>query len=265
MIIRACLCNYVFRHDWCTGRLLTTASNHSAPGSLRFVLLLGGQVTLATTYNTKPWSSHQKSYWRQSSQPSITMPTTRWKGWIDWWNSKAKEMVLEDLIEGIVPLTDEECMAEEAWEVWYKNMAEFVRENVLFEQFKDRFKDHHKQISSKKIKSHKEMQAFLHHRSLHPEKTHNEKGEPLYDVHPAKPLLQDDVQMKKHKAMTPTDLQASRTEYGAFSLKVFRQHIYQEVHRQKFVFYLNIKRAEKLRKLARTTCCCCFSCCCSQW
>ena len=33
-----------------------------------------------------------------------------------------------------------------------------------------------------------------------------------------------------------------------FPLDLFRQHIYQEVRRQKFIFFLGVVRAEKLRK-----------------
>jgi len=40
----------------------------------------------------------------------------------------------------------------------------------------------------------------------------------------------------------------SQCEYMAFELNVFRQRIYQEERRQKFIYYLACKRAEKERK-----------------
>ena len=48
-------------------------------------------------------------------------------------------------------------------------------------------------------------------------------------------------------------LRASRQEYNAFDLDTFRQHIYQEVRRQKFIYFLNVKRAEKQKKQQRPT------------
>jgi hypothetical protein len=36
-----------------------------------------------------------------------------------------------------------------------------------------------------------------------------------------------------------------------FDLQMFRQHIYQEVRRQKFIYFLNVKRAEKLKQHSR--------------
>lgn len=84
-------------------------------------------------------------------------------GWIDWRFCKSKKIILEDLMEGVVPLTDEECTAKEAWESWYRHMAEFVEEQVVFEQFELRFKDHREQVSAKKIRSQREYEAFLNH------------------------------------------------------------------------------------------------------
>ena len=54
--------------------------------------------------------------------------------------------------------------------------------------------------------------------------------------------------MKRHMSMSPMTLRASRKEYSDFELGIFRQHIYQEVRRQKFVYFLNVKRAEKQKQ-----------------
>eukprot|EP00957_Ditylum_brightwellii_P000388 30331-Ditylum_brightwellii.AAC.2 len=47
--------------------------------------------------------------------------------------------------------------------------------------------------------------------------------------------------------MTPSKLRSTRTEYKEFQLKVFKQHIYQEICHQKFVSFLEWKRTEKQR------------------
>ena len=150
-------------------------------------------------------------------------------GWIDWRKCKCKHIIIEDLMEGIVPLTDEEATAEEVWECWYSKMAEFIEEEVVFDQFKERLAGHRAQVTKKKVESRRQMQAYLHHRSLHPQKTHDHHGRPIFDMHPAKALLEEDVRMKKHKAMPPAALRATQPKYGEFPLYIFWQRIYQEV------------------------------------
>jgi hypothetical protein len=175
------------------------------------------------------------------------MPVSKNPRFIDWAKSEARGIILDDLLEGTLPLTEAELSTEAAWEI-YRQYPEFVKAGVVIEQFKDRLKDHRPQITDKKRQSTFEQTAFEYDMQLHPRKTHNERGEPVFDLHPAKPLLQEDVRMKLHKQMLPSDLRATRPEYQAFKPNIFRQHIYQEVRRQKVVFYLNVARAAKLRK-----------------
>ena len=59
------------------------------------------------------------------------------------------------------------------------------------------------------------------------------RGEPFWDTHPSKLLLRQDVKLGKHLEMKPKTLHQTRLEYQAFSLKTFRQHVYQEKRHQK--------------------------------
>ena len=76
----------------------------------------------------------------------------------------------------------------------------------------------------------------------------NKRGGLVFDLTPAKTLLRGDVAQKKHEEMTPQQLKASRPEYHQFSPDKFRQRIYQEVRRQNYVNYLELKGQEKARK-----------------
>ena len=166
-------------------------------------------------------------------------------GWIDWRKCKSKHIILEDLCEGVIPLTDEEATAEEIWETWYKNMVEFIEEEIVFDQFKERLAAHREQVTKKKVESMRQLELLRHHQSLHPQKTRDHKGQLIFDMHPAKELLRQDVKMNKHKTMSPAALRATQSEYGEFTLDIFRQRIYQEVRRQKFIYFLNWARAAK--------------------
>jgi hypothetical protein len=169
-------------------------------------------------------------------------------GWIKWVTAEAREIILFDLIEGVLPLTEEEFPTKDAWEV-YREFPEFIEQRVVFSQFKERLKGHREQVTLLKARSTVEEDAFLKHMQLHPLASHNRNGELMWDRHPAKPLLQEDVKNRAHVGVTPSEFRKTRPEYLAFKANIFKQRIYQEIRRQKFIFYLNLDREEKLQKL----------------
>jgi hypothetical protein len=83
--------------------------------------------------------------------------------------------------------------------------------------------------------------ALAHDRRLHPRKTHNHRGQPVFDMSAVKPLLWQDVKDKTHLTMETAAFQQSRREYHGFHPKKFRERICQEVCYQKFIFYLEMK------------------------
>lgn len=169
-------------------------------------------------------------------------------GWIDWRNSKPKKIIMEDLEEGVLPLDDNVISVEAAWQ-FYRQYREF--ESVAFDQFAARLKDHRKQVKKEKNRSTFDSDALAHDRQLFPRQTHNHRGEPVFDLSPAKMLLREDIENERHVGLTPTIFQNTRDEYKLFPLKIFRQRIYQELRRKKFVYYLERKRARA--RATRTT------------
>jgi hypothetical protein len=93
-----------------------------------------------------------------------------------------------------------------------------------------------------------EEQDMIYDRQLYPRKTHNERGEPVFDMSPAKLLLREDVINHKHEAMTARELQDLRVEYWPFKHEKFYDRIRQEVRRKKLLHLIDIKRKEKLAK-----------------
>ena len=175
------------------------------------------------------------------------MPKSSKPGWIDWVKSRSRDIILEDLINGIIPYEEEKCSPDHAWNTWYCFIPEIIEEKVVYSQFKERFVAHQRQISKKKKQSTREEEAFQYHATLHPRKTYNTRGELVFDLHPAKPLLREDVLDGKHKQLTPMQLHKTRPEYQEFALDAFSPLIYQAVRSQKFVHTLELRRAEKLR------------------
>jgi hypothetical protein len=169
---------------------------------------------------------------------------------IDWRGSVAKLIVMQDLEEGIFSVDEVEVSATEAFFNVYRHMEEFSQ--VPFCQFSDRLRDHRQQVQTRLNRSAAEEIALHHDRRIHPRKTNNRRGEPVFDMSEAKLKLRMDVKDKVHTTMTPGALQASHPEYRVYKPKKFKEHIYQEVRRQKFLHYLELKRAEEKMQLGPT-------------
>ncbi len=66
------------------------------------------------------------------------------------------------------------------------------------------------------IRATSESEALAHDRLLFPRSNVNDRGEPVFDLSPAKLLLRGDVTAGLHNLMTPSELQNSRNEYRPF-------------------------------------------------
>ncbi len=95
-----------------------------------------------------------------------------------------------------------------------------------------------------------EVAALVHDRlHSHPQDhTHNNRGEPVFSQHSAHHLLREDVKNKKHEGMPPSSFQMTRPEYMHFKPRIFKERIYQEVWREKFINHLEQDRAQKEAK-----------------
>jgi hypothetical protein len=88
---------------------------------------------------------------------------------------------------------------------------------------------------------------MVHDRQLHPRELKNHRGELVFDLHPAKLLLREDIKAGAHAEMVPSQFQGTRAEYEEFDRDIFRQRIYQEERYQKYWNWLDDKRTGKQR------------------
>jgi hypothetical protein len=168
--------------------------------------------------------------------------------WVDWKNCAGRQVLLDDLEDGRLTL-DNSVTIEQAWET-YRVKPEFA--NVVFSQFKARLTDHRKQALKKLTQQQTEWKAYLHDVGLQPRNSHNNRGEPSFDLSPAKELLRSDVIAGAHEDVSPMELWQSRPEYMRFKLKKFRQRIYQEVRLQKYYHWRDVERlSEKTKQQQR--------------
>ena len=182
------------------------------------------------------------------SIPSLPKPSTcndkdEGRGKIAWRNSSPREVLLEDLLPGGILFGKDHVSARECWE-FYKSQPGF--EVVTYNQFRDRLRDHRKQVSTSYIKSQEEERALTHDRRLFPHQKVNNRGKVVLDMLPARDLLREDITNNRHVGKTPSQFQKTRVEYEALNPKIFSRAVYQQIRRRKFVNYLNSKR-EKAR------------------
>jgi hypothetical protein len=90
-------------------------------------------------------------------------------------------------------------------------MAEFVP--VVFSQFKERLRDHRKQVGADITQAARELEYLAHDRSLFPRQTENHRGEPVFDLSAARLFLRADVAEGKHHQLTPSQLNLSAAKF----------------------------------------------------
>ena len=168
--------------------------------------------------------------------------------WIDWRNHAAREILMEDLEQnGWLCGKDEE--ARTVYDIYMERQEEFFKE-VPFDQFELRYNEAIKKAVKRRARAAKEEEWLKHDRLLHPRKSHNARGEPVFDLDTeAKEQLKEDIENKLHKEMSPMALWESRSLYMKYREDIFRQRIYQEIRRKKFLNWLEKKRTKKRKEL----------------
>lgn len=159
---------------------------------------------------------------------------------IKWQDSDAKKILLSDLETGTLPPFASDFGPKEAWEAVYSSMPEFS--GMEYSLFRSRLNTLRIAFRRRRTEAEKDEAALQHDRKLHPRKPTNEHGEVLYDLSPSKPLLCMDVAAGLHEQMSLAQLHNSRLEYLDFERDRFKNHLYQEKRRKKFVTYLHLKR-----------------------
>lgn len=167
---------------------------------------------------------------------------------INWRNSAAKQTLMDDLETGVLSLYAEECSVEAAWQK-YKTLPEF--KPVPFEQFKRQLKAHRKQVLCRKERLGHEEAAMAQFREKNPRKTHNNRFEPVFDMMPGKKLLRQDVKDGLHEQLGLKNFRKSRDEYKVLTPQKFKERVYQEIRRQKYLNYLALETEKRQKKYKR--------------
>jgi hypothetical protein len=172
----------------------------------------------------------------------------------DWRNSAAKKYLKKCFKDGVIPLTyptDEGGVGPHAvWDEHCKDHPSF-KGMVYDTTFANRLRAVKNDSASKITRATADEENLQAFRAKHPKQSTNALGEPRWEGSEAQCLLKSDLEVilklpqeDIDKQLEPKVLYSKNEAYSVFSLPKFRDHIYQEIRRRRFMKY---SEAEKNR------------------
>lgn len=156
---------------------------------------------------------------------------------IKWRKSRAKKLLYNDLLDGVVPMEQQDANGNETMSIEdiYMIHEEFLLYD--FDKFKNRLKALRKKILELNDRSAEDEQAFENYKANHQPSLFSHKGYAQYQGSTTQELLLDDLDaFMNDPTMKPKDLWMSRKEYmREFPLDAFRDKIYQEIRTAKYI------------------------------
>jgi hypothetical protein len=146
-----------------------------------------------------------------------------------WRFSKAKQLIAQDMIDGLVPTDEPIVNVEKLFNDFYRDheyFAEFPFDKTLYKGRFERLQVVVKRLGRLAKYDH---DALVHDRQLYPFPTHGPTGKPLWHGSTADRWLDVDIANGVHlqPGMTPMKLWATRPEYAPFKASI-RQRIDQK-------------------------------------
>jgi hypothetical protein len=166
-----------------------------------------------------------------TSDPSVSPPPSPWR------NSTAKARLrglLKDKSSWV-----QSCTAQQAWE----SDPGFKRYRK--DRFVTNFNNLKEAIGLENEFVDFDNAAFNDHNRLFPRNATTERGEPFWDTHPAKKLLEEDVKLGRVSNRQPKDIQQDFQEYKDFKPSTFRNFLHHEIRRQREEVYWQKKRNDQ--------------------
>ena len=144
-----------------------------------------------------------------------------------WANHPAQKILVADLEAGILPPSSATMPPKEVWDTVYAMLPKFG--GMEYTKFCNCLCALWNAYSASHCLAARDAAALQHDRKLHPRKLVNARGEPVFDLSPAKLLLQQDVKNKKHVSMMLAVLRQSRKEYLVFDCCISAHALYYEI------------------------------------
>jgi hypothetical protein len=168
-----------------------------------------------------------------------------------WKDSKAKQILREDIISGFVPGS---MSAKDAYNDEREGRKQLYAP-YKFENFTNNLRNLRKQITTLQKLADEDSAALIRELQLYPPSEADPRGHPVWNGSKAQASLEQDVTaiiagMLEKKP--PKLLQLSRAEYQLFPLTTFRDHYYKElIGRNESAYWIIWKLERKQAKEAK--------------
>ena len=146
----------------------------------------------------------------------------------DWGSSDAKHLIVQDMMDGLVPYDVRIQNVRRLFDQMYANQPEF--ENFPFdkERYRDRITRIQKAVQRLKWASVYDKQCLAEARAIYPKQTHGPTGRILWEGSDADKFLALDMAEGKHLQMKPSQLRLTRECYLLFTPRRFSKRIDQK-------------------------------------
>ena len=157
-----------------------------------------------------------------------------------WVNSLARKLLHDDIVGRRIPLEDDGSMTTE--EIFHQR-PEYTASG--WKRFPKRLQALRQQIKREETRATKDEAYFQNYISNHPPSETTGKGYIEWEGSQAQVLLNTDIDNGLHTTMKPKELWKLHDEYQEFPLKVFADHIKQEVGTRKYKHTLKERGRKK--------------------
>lgn len=146
-----------------------------------------------------------------------------------WISSPAKHLMTQDMLDGLVPVSEKVKNIFRLWVTMYAHQPEFKDFPYEESRFKSRLEALQKSIGRLAWAARYDNQCLLQAKAAYPDPTHGPTGVPLWRDSDAAKQLDHDMAWGLHETMTPSELRATNLEvYGPFTKKRFAKMIDQK-------------------------------------
>lgn len=159
-----------------------------------------------------------------------------------WAKSKARQLLYQDLVDNVVPREPDASMPTK--EI-FTSRPEYAATG--YKLFSSRLSTLRKIVRKDLNRAEDDQAAFDNFRANNTIHTHTARGYPEWDGSEAQAQLKLDINAGLHEELEPSELWALRPEFDDFPLKVFRDHIYQEIRTAKYLHTLKVKGKSNMK------------------
>ena len=164
----------------------------------------------------------------KAKKPAAVRPPISLNG-AQWINSKAKHLMTQDMLDGLIPVDEKIKNVSKLYEEFYAHQPEFNDFPFDEQRYKSRIEALQKSIGRLVWAARYDSKCLFEAKQEFPDPTHGSNGEILWRGSEADNQLEDAMAHGRHEHLTPSELRDTNLEvFGVFSKKRFAKRIDQK-------------------------------------